>query len=281
VLAKRIAPVVLVAAVVLVVFLGVRDDARSDGARATETATSSRSGPTVVAPSAWALSLADQLDCDGPPQEIGGDPGELAPVGATGTASPYPWLERANDVDLPLSGWIEEPKVPWEFGRAGHVRYIHVVSGQTKAVLIMAGRSTQGGPGHWNVVGFRACQPAEFDPLAGRTTDDAPWVDANDTPTTLVRSTGGPGHCGWQSTVWLFLDEGRRLYLRDPAGTLRHHWVADYLGSTELPDDARDSGFHSLERRLFVTDDPDAVFIQTPTVVERWPRSRDPFLGCA
>lgn len=122
----------------------------------------------------WAASLDAQLDCDGPPQEIGGEIRIFKPVGGTGTASPWPWLYEEDVADLPLEGWTEEPKVPWETGESDLVRYVNVVDGRTKAIIVMGGHSTDGGTGHWEIVAFRACPPDEYDPLRGRTTDDAP-----------------------------------------------------------------------------------------------------------
>jgi hypothetical protein len=229
----------------------------------------------------WAVNLDAQLDCDGPPQAIGGEIRTFQPVGGTGTASPWPWLYGEDAADLPLEGWTEEPKVPWETGGSDVMRYINTVEGRTKAIIIMGGHSTDGGPGHWEIVAFRACPPDEYDPLRGRTTDDAPWTDADGQPTTLARTIVGPAHCGWESTVWLFLDGSSRLYLRDPLGVLREHWVGDYVASTTLPDDAETTGLRSRDRELFTTPNEDFVYIQTPDGVERWPRSNDPFIGCA
>lgn len=228
----------------------------------------------------WAINLDAQLDCDSPPQEIGGEIRTLQPVGETGTASPWPWLYQEDDADLPLEGWTEEPKVPWETGESDLMRYINVVEGRLKAVIIMGGHSTDGGPGNWEIVAFRACPPNEYDHLRGRTTDDAPWIDADGQPTTLARTIVGPGHCGYESTVWLFLDGDSRLYLRDPLGVLRDVWVGDYLPSTTLPNDAEATGLRSRDRELFTTPNEDFVYIQTPAGVERWPRSTNPLIGC-
>jgi hypothetical protein len=109
--------------------------------------------PMVAPPSttpepapAWAGNLAGQLDCDGPQQPIGGEVGELTPVGGTGTASPWPWLYAEDVADLPLEGWTEEPKVPWETGASDFMRYVNAVNGRIKAVLIMGGHSIDGDP---------------------------------------------------------------------------------------------------------------------------------------
>jgi hypothetical protein len=229
---------------------------------------------------AWAANLAQQLDCDGAPQAIGGEIGQMTPLGDEGTASPFPWLYSQDVLDLPLEGWTEEPKVPWETGGSNLMRYVNAVDGRIKAVIIMGGHSVDGGVGHWQIVAFRACQAAEYDQLRGRTTDDAPWVDANGLPTTAVRTVVGPGHCGWESTVWLFLDGDTRLYIRDPLKVLQQFEVGRYSARTTLPKDAVATGYKSVDRELFTTPNKDFVYVRAPSGVERWPRSTDPMIGC-
>ena len=258
---------------------------RLDDTAATETtAPTPDTAPPSTTPQpapAWAANLAQQLDCDGAPQAIGGEIGQMTPVGDEGTASPFPWLYSQDVLDLPLEGWTEEPKMPWETGGSNIMRYINAVDGRVKAVIIMGGHSVDGGVGHWQIVGFRACQPAEYDQLRGRTTDDAPWVDTNGLPTTAVRTIVGPGHCGWESTVWLFTDGDKRLYIRDPLKVLQHVEVGRYLEGTTMPKDAVASGYKSVDRELFTTPNKDFVYIRTPSGVERWPRSTDTMIGCA
>jgi hypothetical protein len=231
-------------------------------------------GPTRGSASGWASDLLGQLGCAGPPQQIGGELGAVEPVGRTGTASPYPWLEGLDDLDLPLVGWVESPKSNWETGRSRFARYINESGGRVVAVIVM-----EGDHGVWAVAAYRACAPSDFDPLSGRTTDDAPWTDGEGRPSTTVRAISGPAHCGWESTVWLFIDD--TLFLRDPTGIFRDIEMGEYLPDASLPADADDTGLTSRDRRLFTTPAGDSVFVQSPTGIERWPRSTDPWIGCA
>ena len=109
---------------------------------------------------------------------------------------------------------------------------------------------------------------------------ESPWRDSNLVPSATVRTTVGPAHCGWESTVWMFIDD-KELYLRDPDGIFADVEVGTFLRDTALPSAARDTGLASQGRRLFTVPSGDAVYIQTSTGVERWPRSTDPFIGCA
>ena len=103
----------------------------------------------------------------------------------------------------------------------------------------------------------------------------------NGRPTTAVRTAVGNPHCGWESTVMLFLDGDTRLYIRDPLGVLREIEVGRFAARISLPIDAVASGYMSVDRELFTTADESSVYIRTPAGVERWPRSKDSMIGCA
>jgi hypothetical protein len=227
-------------------------------------ATASRAGP------AWVHDLAGLLECSAAPQPIGGEIGEVEPIRGFAAPVPYPWLSSVDALDLPFAGWRKDPDVPW-YGEDGFVRYVNETHWQVKAALVMAGDSTNARRGSWAVVAFRACRPAEFERLVGRTTDDAPWLDATGRVSDRVRGSRGDARCGWESTVWLRIDD--RLYVRDPAGLLRNAVAGGYLASTELPRDAVPTGLSSWGRELFASPDFASVWIRTGAVVERWPRA--------
>ena len=214
-------------------------------------------------------NLDAQLACDGAPQPIGGEIGQMAPTGGADTASYGPWLEGLSEIDLPLLGYEEVPKVPWEDGRAGFVRYEYRAQHRVKAVIVMAGHSVDGGRGAWQVVAFRACPGSEFDVADGRTIDNEPWVDGSGAPSADVRAQSGPGHCGWQSTVWLSFRD--RVYVRDPLGIFVDRTVGPYVARDTLPADAHPTGFESRSRELFANADRKFVWVKTGEVIERWP----------
>jgi hypothetical protein len=245
--------------------------------------TSSEPAPTapVAAPAPpWATDLRGQLECDGVPPPGGHERGAAEPAGHEGTASPYAWLYAIDHPDLPLDRYDFDPVTPWEDGQSHFVRLLYRAGGEVKAVLLMEGTSTQGGPGSWDVTAWQACGPSEFDPADGRTTDDAPLTDATGAETTRVHTIAGPGHCGWQSTVWL--RRGHALYLRDPAGVLADESVRPYTEKRRLPASAVDTGLQSVRWRLFTSPDRDVVWMVRPDGgVEAWPRSRHSGLGCA
>ena len=102
----------------------------------------------------------------------------------------------------------------------------------------------------------------------------------------------GPGHCGWQDSLFLTIGwplgevpvdaADARLYLRDPQGLHAAVSMAVYAGDVALPDDAFDTGYRYGSDALWVapTTADREVFIVRGDVVERWPRAVE-LLGCA
>jgi hypothetical protein len=224
----------------------------------------------------WAADLNGALDCDGSVQDVGGEAGEFDLIWISGSASPSFWLDHLDTVDLPLTGWVEDPDVP-ETG-AGTVRFVNAVEGRIKAVILMVGFSPEGGSGRWAIAGYRACPPSEFDPLRGTTLGDAPWRDPSGTVIRLARAVNGPAHCGWESTIFLRIDG--RTYIRDPLGLFADRTVGSYLADTLLPADAVSTGLTSAGRELFMSPDVDSAWIRVGELVERWPRAPSE-IGCA
>ena len=229
---------------------------------------------------AWAVDLLGQLECDGPPVPGGHERGAAPPAGWSGTASPYVWLEAIDDPDLPADGFVIEPETPWEDGGSHFTRHVYRVGKAIKAVILMEGASTQGGPGRWEVTAWQACRASEFDSADGRTTDDAPWSDAAGRATDEVHTFTGPAGCGWQSTVWMH--RGDALYIRDPGGIFATQTVRPYAEPGALPSSAVDTGLHSVRWRLFAGPSPRVAWMVRPDGgIEAWPRAKDPEMGCA
>ena len=224
----------------------------------------------------WAADLTGALDCDGPAQDVGGEAGDFGLIWISGSASPGFWLDHLDTVDLPLTGWVEDPEVPET--NAGSVRFVNAVEGRIKAVILMVGFSPDGGSGRWAIAGYRACPSSEFDPLRGTTLGDAPWRDASGTVNRRARAVIGPAHCGWESTIFLHLDD--RTYIRDPLGLFADRTVGPYVDDAKLPGDAVSTVLTSAGRELFTSPDVNSVWIRVGEVVERWPRAVEQF-GCA
>ena len=190
------------------------------------------------------------------------------------------WLEAIDDPDLPADGFVIEPETPWEDGGSHFTRHVYRVGKAIKAVILMEGASTQGGPGRWEVTAWQACRASEFDSADGRTTDDAPWSDAAGRATDEVHTFTGPAGCGWQSTVWMH--RGDALYIRDPGGI---------FADADRPPVCRARRVAVVRRghrpalrpwRLFSGPSPRVAWMVRPDGgVEAWPRAKDPEMGCA
>ncbi len=232
--------------------------------------------PSVEPAPPWTADLAGQLQCEGLRAGLGGETGEVAVL----DGAPDP----ASGVDslLATGGYAALPKrgfAPRE--RDDHwTRFVYEVADRVKSVLILTDAPPGIPSGSWYVVGLRACDPSEFDPADGLTFDIAIWRDRADRPvsTTVVHSIVGPGHCGWESTTWLYLSGG--TYISDPQGVLEEFTDGSFAPKVKLPADAVPTGYHSGSFELFVAPDGRSVYAVALDHVERWPRA-DPVLGCA
>jgi len=236
------------------------------------------SAVTTVGPApAWVADLAGQLDCDGPVANLGGEvpqgasPEESRPTAADalrvflGPGNPY--------ASLPVTGYRQiHADAHW-------ASFAHAFGAARIKAIIVLSDVTEFGSG-WVVVGLRACDPSEFDPAAPLTFPVAIWTDAEGrrVSTERIRSFPGPGHCGWDSAIWLQV--GGELYFRDPEGVMAAWTRTRFAANVALPADATDTGFRSRERSLWLVPAGDA-YVVTPSRVERWPRSIDPLIGCA
>ncbi len=236
-------------------------------------------GATPVPIPDWAIDLESALECSAAPAPVGYERDyTTGPRFATvGTPSPYPFIDDVTHVDLPATGWENDPPVP-DDPNASIVRWVNRVHGRIKAVIIMEGTSIVRGHGRWTVTGFRTCQPDEFDPARGRTTDNSPWVDALGQRTDLVQARTGPAHCGWESMIWLRYHEDS-LYLRDPLGVFADVTAGRFRTRETLPADARPTGLHTDRFELYETPDRDEVWVRHDGRFERWPRARRE-IGC-
>lgn len=109
-----------------------------------------------------------------------------------------------------------------------------------------------------------------------------------------VSMAAGPEHCGWQRMQFLTVswplgstttgfDESLRLYVWDPDGTDQFGLQGTRAVVTELPSDARDTGYHRRGVRLwFATSDADryAYLQQRDGTFQRWPKAAQ-LVGCA
>jgi hypothetical protein len=225
----------------------------------------------------WVDDLAGQLQCDGEPGDFGQEvPVELGPM------EPAPTPEKALDIarfdywNLPIHGF-DRPHI-----EDGWARQRYAVGGQIKALVVSTNRFADAlSETGWEVAGVRACDPSEFDPADLNPLAATIWRDVNGRPvrTDLISSIQGPGHCGWDSTIFMrYLD---RQYVRDPKHVLADYTDGPFDRDVGLPYRAVDTGLHTERWHVFSISPRRAVYVRTPIGrVERWPHAGDD-VGCA
>jgi hypothetical protein len=242
---------------------------------ATPSAPSARQ--TIAPAPAWAANLVGQLDCDGIPAPIGGEVGEVYPEGGSADspeAAVEAFVAIALYAGLPVNGWERTHEEDhW-------ARFAHRSAGETKALLVFRDEGPDITSGIWSIAALVACDAAEFAPGSGFTGGLlAVWLDAagKRVPTTIIHEIAGPGHCDWETTIWLHIEGD--LFLRDPDGVLAGATVGTFDPDVALPPDAESTGYHEGDRTIWRDGDPDAIYVVLPDRVERWPRAIEE-LGC-
>jgi hypothetical protein len=251
----------------------------TDSPTMTASPTVAAASPTIQPRPVWAMSVADHLDCDGPPSTMGMDvparpgpfdPGQTPDDALQNILSTYRSLPRTGYTAALVTG-------DWALHR-------YLLDGEAKVHIVSTNRFPDvPEETRWEVVGLRACDPSEFaldDLEPGALTD---WRDAGGRRlrTDVINSLAGPAHCGWQRTVFLSLGPDRAQYIRDPRHELEDETVMSFDPDVALPDDATDTGFHTDRWHMFTIPSGRAVYMRTADgAYERWPRAREP-IGCA
>ena len=234
-------------------------------------------GPSPASnPPAWVSDLAGQLGCTGAVASIGSEVpagfGEGAP-GASPEAGLASFLGPNNPfASLPVAGYTQiHLDLHW-------ASYAHVFNDRAKVIIVLSD-TTEFGVG-WLVVGLRACDASEFDPAVALTFPVTIWTDASGKPvsTETIRSNPGPGHCGWDSVIFLAVDGN--VFFRDPSRVMREWTTTAFDPDSPKPSAAIDTGFQSDGWSLWLDPAGDAYLVASERI-ERWPRSTDPGIGCA
>jgi len=111
--------------------------------------------------------------------------------------------------------------------------------------------------------------------LAGCSHGDAGWRDRQRHAVSSAQ-VSSPEYCvdGVQ-TLQLGDSGAPRVYIRDPKHQVDSTSPLRYSAHSELPVDAKDTGWHRDGRELWTTADPNVVYlvaIDDPKDVQRWPQ---------
>jgi len=275
------------AAVVVVSLAGCGDSSQDDGSLDEQSATQLASLPIVdlsrspVAddpdPSVRAGAVADFVDCEYGIWQ-GGWTSDFGPLGSgTGPDEALEDMIDGETLGMPDEGFAA-------VGRdEDRVLYTYDVGGVAKAALVIADstRVELETKDRWAIETFASCDPSEFDPSTDGAFPQEVWMDADGdrVPTSVITSSRGPEHCGWESATFLRVDG--RGYISDPEGVLDGKgFVAPFDADAELPSDAIDTGYQQQGLRLWLSNDRLIAFVVTADRVEAWPSSTEEF-GCA
>ncbi|MFJ7147423.1 hypothetical protein ACIQVT_04360 [Streptomyces sp. NPDC100445] len=213
------------------------------------------------------------LECDA---EIFDGSGPDAWSAADGGDTPEEGLAHYFDMvqpQEPARGYRVEARsadrVPHSFDEAGRAK-----------VAVVVARDQKDRPGRGPETDA-SCDPAELPARYAAAWGWEVWTDGRGgrLPVARISGSAGSAHCDRQSVRLLRLDG--RTYARDPEGVLGRDGLlrAPYRGDARMPATAHDTGYHHGDRRLWLTDDPDTVYVRTSHGVEAWPRTREA-AGC-
>lgn len=142
----------------------------------------------------------------------------------------------------------------------------------------------------WGVLDAAWCDLSEFPPELDKNHWAQVWSDRDGkrVDTRTIQSSAGPAHCDWESATFLFLDNAKTWYLRDPEGVITNlspygkktpaFVRGPYRPDVTLPKAAKDTGYRRDGMALFLT--PDAAYVRYADHVEAWPRTTKGW-GCA
>jgi hypothetical protein len=214
------------------------------------------------------------VECDG---EIRGGAAGDTWSRRDGGSTPEEGLDAYFDIyqpDLPEQGYRIERR------EGDRVLFSYDVEGRTKVAVVVAEDQPRR-PG-WGPETSAFCDLSEFPASYTEARGDEIWTDRDGSrvPTTEVISFPGAEHCDWQSAHVLSLGPKGRMYVRDPRGIFSSDLLtAAYDADVRMPADARDTGYHYHDWRLWLTPDRSTAYVRTSAGVEAWPAARSLF-GC-
>jgi hypothetical protein len=149
----------------------------------------------------------------------------------------------------------------------------------TVAIAACAGTQTQ------EPSPFSAALAFDYPPLG----PGYQWTRNGQTVSTEeLGASAGSDHCGWGSATILAMGWPMgtfgyfghwRFYIRDPKRVMPY--TQALIKGAQLPASAQPTGYRlgSIELYLSAVDHDQAVYLVSPSGIERWPRA-DPFVGC-
>jgi hypothetical protein len=190
-------------------------------------------------------------------------------------------LEKVtDDARKAMESWLDEegvglPDVRYdEAARHGDTAYFTWTSGGEvlAAFVVRDGMDDVEGHHGWGVASYAYCDPSQWPPDQADEVGIQVWTDADGDPvsTSLVYSYQGHYNCGYDDMTVLFM--GKDRYYGNPPTDFDGFLTTTYTPHSELPPDARDTGYERDGRELSLT--TDAAYLVGPDDAERWPTEK-------
>jgi hypothetical protein len=234
-------------------------------------------------------AAAKALECVGPVQirEAGLNPYEEIDGASTPEGSIENWNKDAHPFDNPIAreGYVlaarKGDRALLTYTYEGRVRSAAIAVDDQDPKTYLKG---------WGVLDAAWCDLSEFPPELDENHWAQVWSDRDGKrlSTRVLHSSAGSAHCNWESATFLFMNNGKDWYVRDPQGVItglapygrqRPAFVrGPYRPDVRLPKAAKDTGYRRDGMALYLTDD--AAFVRYADHVEAWPRTTRGW-GCA
>jgi hypothetical protein len=224
----------------------------------------------------------EALDCPGRPWQQGSGSYDSGPeaVQDDARAAVDDWIEQEGGLLPPVD--VEET--------ARHGREVLFTwregASRLGSFVVHEGMDGTDGDRGWGVASYAVCDPADWPPELSDEAGFEVWANADGdrVPTSLIHSTPGPEHCGWEAMTFLFLgadgQEGEFYGTPDPE--LQELLATTYAAHAPLPAAARDTGYQRDGRELWVARDGTAAYLVTADGdAERWPAPAKQPIRCA
>jgi hypothetical protein len=190
------------------------------------------------------------------------------------------WLEKQGVFTIPDSGYRIERE------EGGRVLLSYDVAGRTKAAVVVANevRDWEDRTG-WGVESWAGCDPVELPEQILDALGTSAWKDEDGGLVPVAKVRSYEDWCDLSGvTVVEVGPQWRRdqQWWRDPDGQLSDGLARRYKAGSELPADAKGTGWHRNGRELWLVPDGSAAYLVStvnPQDVERWPASQG--LACA
>jgi hypothetical protein len=194
----------------------------------------------------------------------------------TGAATPEGAIPNWVADAFPYDGPIAKDGYELVVRKGNRALLTYTYEGRVRSVAIAVDEQNPKTPVEgWAVLDAAWCDPSEFPAELEGNHWTQIWTDRDGDriDTRTLHSSPGAAHCNWESATFLFVDNAKRWYIRDPEGVIsRRGLLAKYRPQAKLPKTAKDTGYRRAGMKLYLSDD--AAYVRYADRTEAWPRAK-------